>query len=257
MIIDCHAHLTGEHTGITRIWGSSDSALIDAAERVGIGMSCASILTTAMPAPLEDFQECNRQLAAVIRRHPTAVRGYCYVNPGYTREALSEIRYYVEEQGFIGVKLYNEYKCTDPILFPIIELAIELGVPILHHAGHQHRPVLRQPNISDSGDLAVLAARYPEAMLIVAHIGGGGDWEWTIKAARATPNLFLDTSGSVFDSGMVETAVRVVGPQRVLFGCDTSFTAGVGKIRAAGLTEEQRALIMGGNMERILAMRRA
>ena len=132
MIIDCHAHLTGEHTGITRIWGSSDSALIDAAERVGIGMSCASILTTAMPAPLEDFQECNRQLAAVIPdATPTAVRGYCYVNPGYTREALSEIRYYVEEQGFIGVKLYNEYKCTDPILFPIIELAIELGVPIL------------------------------------------------------------------------------------------------------------------------------
>ena len=51
--------------------------------------------------------------------------------------------------------------------------------------------------------------------------------------------------------------MRVVGAERVLFGCDTSFTAGVGKIRAAGLTEEQRALIMGGNMERILAVRKA
>ena len=257
MVIDCHAHLSGEHTGITRIWGSSDAALLAAAERVGIDASCASILTTAMPAPLADFQECNRQLAAVTQQFPSKVRGYCYVNPGYTREALSEIRYYVEEHGFMGVKLYNEYKCTDPILFPIVELAVELGVPILHHAGHQCRPIPSQPNISDSGDLAQLAARYPEAVLICAHIGGGGDWEWTVKAARATPNIYLDTSGSVFDSGMVEMAVRVVGAERVLFGCDTSFTAGIGKMRAARLTEEQRALIMGGNMERILTMRKA
>ncbi len=257
MVIDCHAHLTGEHTGITRIWGRNDGALIAAAERVGIDVSCASILTTAMPAPLADFQECNRQMAAATQLFPGKVRGYCYVNPGYTREALSEIRYYVEEHGFVGVKLYNEYKCTDPILYPIVELAIELGVPILHHAGHPHRPIPQQPNISDSGDLATLAARYPEAVLIVAHIGGGGDWEWTIKAARATPNLYLDTSGSVFDSGMVAMAVRVVGAERVLFGCDTSFTAGIGKIRAANLTDAQTALIMGGNMARILAMRKA
>ena len=257
MVIDCHAHLSGDHTGITRIWGKSDAALIAAADRVGIDMSCASILTTALPAPLADFQECNRQTAAATRQFPGKVRGYVYVNPGYTREALREIRHYVEERGFIGIKLYNEYPCTDPILFPIVELAVELGVPILQHASHQHRPIPSQPNISDSGDLAALAARYPEAILICAHIGGGGDWEWTIKAARNSPNLYLDTSGSVFDSGMVQMAVRVVGAERVLFGCDTSFTAGIGKIRAASLTDEQRALIMGGNMARILSQRRA
>ena len=257
MIIDCHAHLSGEHTGITRIWGRSDAALIEAADRVGIDMSCASILTTALPAPMEDFQECNRQMAAATQQFPGKVRGYCYVNPGYTREALHEIRTYVEEHDFMGIKLYNEYVCTDPILFPIVELSIELGVPILQHASHQHRPIPSQPYISDSGDLAELAARYPEAVFICAHIGGGGDWEWTVKAARNTPNLYLDTSGSVFDSGMVAMAVRVVGAERVLFGCDTSFTAGIGKLRAADLTDDQRALIMGGNMARILAMRKS
>lgn len=257
MVIDCHAHLSGEHTGITRIWGRSDAALVAAADRVGIDVSCASILTTALPAPLEGFQECNRQMAAATRRFPGKVRGYCYVNPGYTREALHEIRTYVAEHDFMGVKLYNEYVCTDPILCPIVELAIELGVPILQHASHQHRPIPGQPNISDSGDIAALAARYPEAVFICAHIGGGGDWEWTIKAARATPNVYLDTSGSVFDSGMVQMAVRVVGAERVLFGCDTSFTAGIGKLRAADLTDDQRALIMGGNMARILAMRKS
>jgi len=29
--------------------------------------------------------------------------------PGYQREALEEIRRYVRDEGFVGVKLYNEY----------------------------------------------------------------------------------------------------------------------------------------------------
>ena len=54
-----------------------------------------------------------------------------------------------------------------------------------------------QPRISDGGHLAELARRYPEAKLICGHICGGGDWEWTIKALRHAPTVFLDTSGSV------------------------------------------------------------
>ena len=104
----------------------------------------------------------------------------------------------------MGIKLYNEHTCTEPVVFPIVELAIELGVPILHHAGHSHYFVEDQPHMSDGGHLAELARRYPEAMLICAHISGGGDWEWTIKALRHAPNVFLDTSGSVTDDGTVE-----------------------------------------------------
>ena len=69
-------------------------------------------------------------------------------------------------------------------MFPVIELAISLGVPILHHAGHHHHFVPEQPHISDGGNLAELARRYTEARLICAHICGEGDWEWTIKALR-------------------------------------------------------------------------
>ena len=105
--------------------------------------------------------------------------------------------------------------CTDPVVFPIVELTIELGVPILHHAGHLHYPVADQPHISDGGHLAELGRRYPEAMLICAHVCGGGDWEWTIKALRNAPNVFLDPSGSVTDDGVMEMAARVLGADRL------------------------------------------
>jgi hypothetical protein len=181
--------------------------------------------------------------------------GYCFVNPGCGPAALEEIRRCLDQPGFIGVKLYNEHLCTDPVVFPVVELAIELDIPILHHAGHSHYPVAEQPNMSDGGRLAELAGRYPEAKLICAHIGGGGDWEWTIKALRHAKSVYLDTSGSVVDEGMIEMAVNVVGADRLLFGCDTSWTAGAGKVRAVELTAGDRQKILGGNMQRLLGQR--
>lgn len=252
-IIDCHAHLNHRSRAT---WEADDRKLIEAADKLGIDQLCCSILTPRKPATADGFQECNRWMAEGMRRFPSRVLGYCYVNPGYGREALEEVRRCIEDRGFIGIKLYNEYTCTEPVVFPIVELAIELGVPILHHASHSHYFVEDQPRLTDGGHLAELARRYPEAMLICAHISGGGDWEWTIKALRHAPNVLLDTSGSVTDEGTVEMAAAVVGVDRVVFGCDSSMTAGVGKIRGANLSTQDKEKILGENMMKLFRRRK-
>ncbi len=252
-VIDCHAHL--RHPSFPK-YLDDDRRLIDAADKLGIDQLCCSILSPRRPATARDFQECNQCLAEGMRRYAGRVLGYCYVNPGYTREALAEVRRCVEERGFIGIKLYNEYTCNEPVVFPIVELAIELGVPILHHAGHAHYLMADQPRISGGEHLADLARRYPEARLICAHLGGGGDWEWEIKALRHAANVFLDTSGSVVDEGIVEMAVRVAGVDRVLFGCDNSMTAGMGKMRGAELSPADKQKVLGGNMQELLDARK-
>jgi len=253
-VIDCHAHLRHRSRAT---WEADDRKLIEAADKLEIDQLCCSILTPRRPATADGFRECNQWVADGMRRFAGRVLGYCYVNPGYAREALEESRRCVEERGFIGVKLYNEYTCTEPVVFPIVELAIELRVPILHHAGHSHYVMEDQPRISDSGHIAELARRYPEAMLICAHVSGGGDWEWTIKALRNAPSVFLDTSGSATDEGVVEMAARVLGVDRLVFGCDTSMTASVGRIRAAELSAGDREKILGGNMEKLLRRRKS
>lgn len=251
-VIDCHAHLY--HHSLPD-YGTKDRLLIEAADKLGIDKLCCSILTRRRPATVEGFRECNAWLVEAIERFPGRVLGYCYVNPGHTREAVDEIRRYVEDHGFIGIKLYNEHRCTEPVVFPVVELAIELRVPILHHAGHGHRPIPKQPNISDGGHLAELGRRYPEARIICAHIGGGGDWEWEIKALRHASNVYLDTSGSVTDEGIIEIAAKTLGVDRLLFGCDMSMTAGMGKIRGANLDPADKRKILSTNMMRLLAMR--
>jgi hypothetical protein len=252
--IDSHSHLA--HHSL-KDWAETDRMLIDAADRLGIDQLCCSMLSPRRPARPDDFRQCNDWAAEAMRRYPGRILCYCFVNPGYVAEARDEVNRCVEKLGFIGVKLYNDYVATEPVVRPLIEQTIQLRIPILHHAGHAYWLSPPQPRISDGGTFAELAQQYPEAMLICAHIAGGGDWEWTIKALRNAPTVYLDTSGSVPDEGIVEMAVRVLGADRLLFGCDMSMTASVGRIRSADLSEADRAKILGGNMQRILALRGA
>lgn len=251
-VIDAHDHL---HHHSRPSWREDDRKLIEAADKLGIDQLCCSILPPQRPATPESFRACNQWLHEAIGRFPGRILGYCFVNPGHGREAREEIRRCVEDRGFVGIKLYNDYRATEPVVWPIVELAIELRVPILHHAGHASWLPQPQPRISDGGDLAELGQRYPEAMLICAHICGGGDWEWTVKALRHARSVYLDTSGSVIDEGVVEMAARVLGAGRLLFACDMSMTASVGRIRGAELSEIDREKILGGNMRRILGRR--
>lgn len=253
-VIDSHAHLT-HHARAS--WRDDDRLVIEAADKLGIDQMCCSILTPARPSTPEMFSACNQWVFDAIKRFDKRVLGYCYVNPGYSREAVQEVRRCVLDRGFMGIKLYNEYLANEAAVFAVVETAIELRVPILQHAGHGHPGVFRdsQPRISDGGHIAELARRYPEATLICAHIGGGGDWEWTVKALRNARNVFLDTSGSVTDDGMIEFAVRTLGAERLLFACDSSMTAGVGKMRAAELSDADKRKILGLNMQAILRRR--
>ena len=92
-------------------------------------------------------------------------------------------------------------------------------------------------------------------MIICAHICGGGDWEWEIKALRNASSIYLDTSGSVVDEGVVEMAAEILGANRLLFACDMSFTASVGRIRSAMLSDLDKEKIYSGNMRGILRRR--
>ena len=198
--------------------------------------------------PPEDFIQVNNHIHKAVQRCPSRVHGLAFINPGFQKAALDELKRCVQELGFIGGKLLNQYFVNDPILFPIIEKCIELDIPILMHAGHVTDPDTRcrQPRISGGDHIADLAKRYPEATLIMAHIGGGGDWQWEIKAVADCPNVFADISGSIADRPLIEESVRYLGADRLLFGTDCVWDCSVAKILGADISDEDKKTILAG-----------
>lgn len=222
---------------------------VENARRLGFDRMMCSIPIASDPyCPPEDFRRVNDVVKLAMNRHPDIIYGMCFVNPGYTREASAEVRRCVEELGMVGVKLYHQYKIDEPVLYPLVETCIDLDIPILMHAGKPMDAFTtsRQPRISHGVQFANIAARYPEATFLYGHIGGGGDWQWSLEALEAAPNVYIDMSGSVCDCPIIEESVAHLGADRILFATDLSFSHCVGKILGADITDQEKRTILEG-----------
>src|SRR2546429_580723 len=84
---------------------------------------------------------------------------------------------------------------------------------------------------ADGAELAALAARHPDVRFILAHIGGGGDWQHSLAALRTTANVYVDLSGTGVDGGMLEACLEAAGVERLLWGTDLTMDTGWAKLR--------------------------
>ncbi len=192
----------------------------------------------------ELIERANDTVGEACRQFPGRIYGLAYVDAVHGRFAVQEIDRCAKTYGLIGVKLYNQYTLDDDMQNPIIEYCIAHDMPILMHAGGGHSVPGDQPSLSNSVHFCRAAKKYPEARFIMAHIGGGGDWNWQLKGMADCPNVFCDVSGSVHDSEIVDRLVAAMGAERVLFGTDGSFSSSIGKFLGARLTDAQRRTIL-------------
>jgi predicted TIM-barrel fold metal-dependent hydrolase len=235
VLIDVHAHFLHDRTPRSD-WRERNASRLRAGDRVGITIHVASILgswghtsPTYFPSP-DDLRYGNDYLLRLQREHPDRVRGYVAVNPNYTDHALEEIRRCLDA-GMIGVKLAASRRADDPLLDPVCALAAERGVPVLHHVWQHRRRDYPGQEASDAVELCRLAARHQSVPFILAHIGGGGDWLYTLPVVRDVPNVLVDLSGSGVDGGMLEACLDAVGVERLLWGCDLTIETGWAKLR--------------------------
>lgn len=245
MIIDMHTH----------VWGGSYEShtreLIENCERYGI----AKIIVSGIARQYPDEAEIVRHNEDVVRfrsEFPEVVEGYVYANPRHAN-AVDVLRKGVEENGMVGLKLWIAAYSDDPLVYPLVERCIELDVPILLHAFY--KAVHQLPDESTGVHVARLADRYPEAKLIMAHLGGNA--YHGIKAIRDKPNVWTDFSGSLFGREDIDYAVSQVGSERILFGSDMpgcSFITNYAQVQEADLTPQQRENIYANNARKLFRL---
>lgn len=246
-VISWHEHVWESTPGVLNEEGCD--ALVEGAKKLGFNkIVCSTPIADDPLCPPEDFCRVNKVVKAAMDRHPDFLEGMAFVNAGYFKEAINEVRHCVEDLGMCGVKLYHHYFINEPVLFPLIETCIDLDIPILMHAGKSMNPKHHadQPRLSGGSEFADIAKRYPEATFIQAHIGGGGDWQWHVDALEDAKNVFLDVGGTVYDSPMIERCVAQLGADRIVFATDGVYFAATGRILGADISDEDKKTILAG-----------
>ncbi|MBW7890108.1 MAG: amidohydrolase [Chitinophagaceae bacterium] len=233
---------------------------MDFADRLGIEKLILSVpIAREMGRTPEEIRKYNDLVIRSVKRYPERLRGQFTLSPFFFKESVDEMKRCIEE-GMVGLKLHNQFKINDPVVYPVIEQFIPYRMMIHVHGesqlgvgGHRMKyDVHNTPTISVPEDFAEVAKRYPEAMFQYAHIGGGGDWEYACKAFADYPNIFVDVGGSNNGGYMVDFAVETLGEDRVFFGTDSSYYQAVGNILSCDLTVRQKEKIFFENYNTIL-----
>jgi uncharacterized protein len=222
-------------------------------------------------------------LASAVKAFPERLVGYVMLDPTQPN-AADQLRDSVQQQGLRGITLFpamHHFYASDERLYPLYRTAAELGLPVFMHFGVLKvtiRDKLGLPNTFDLRysnpiDLHQAAIDFPTLPFIIPHFGCGYFRETLMLAAQA-PNIYVDTSSSntwltympepLDLKAVFEKTLQVLGPHRILFGTDSNafprgwrqdiFRQQMGILQQLHMSEEAAALILGGNIARLLGL---
>lgn len=187
------------------------------------------------------------------------------------------------EQRLRGICLFpamHGYRLDEERVRDVFAAAADHGAAVFAHCGVLTVGVRKKLGLPSPFDLrlgdplalAATAARFPRVPVIVPHFGAGLFRE-ALMAAEQCANIHLDSSSSngwmkyypgLALEGVFRQALAVVGPERVVFGTDSSFfprgwqqpihQAQDAALHAAGSSDADRARIFGGNFDRLFPL---
>lgn len=233
----------------------------------------------------------NETLALMVSAHPRRFLGLCNVPLQAPERAAEELRYAVERLGMVGAEIATTVAGTDlddSGLEPFWAAAADLRCLILIHPdqvlpGRNGSPYFLNNTVGNAAETTIAVAhmvcsgvleRHPDLRLCLVH--GGGYLPYQAgrldHGYRSQPHLmgrelqrppsdylrrlYFDTV--THSAAVLQFLIDFARPEHVVLGSDYPFEMGdpdpVGSVRAApGLDDEQRSLILGGNVSRLLA----
>jgi predicted TIM-barrel fold metal-dependent hydrolase len=227
--------------------------LLDDLMACGIEGGWVSSVDALTTRDLDVQRRANDALAEMAQGSGGRLQGFCTVDPGGMDASAREVERSIQELGLIGVKLHpwlQAFSLTHAGMAPIMEVAGDLGVPVMFHDG--------TPPYSTSCQAAWLAERYPRTQVILGHAGLADLWRDAADAAQRLTNIWLQPAGS--PPITIRMALQGAGRDRLLFGSDGGF-ASIGVMRyviakyhsAVGQQVTDQA--MTHNPERVMAYR--
>jgi uncharacterized protein len=220
-------------------------------------------------------------VAAAIARHPSRFAGFFMLDAS-AADASERTHRAFGELGMRAVCLFpamHNIRLDDDRVLGIAEIAAaHPGTALFVHCGVLSVSVRKKLGLPSRFDVRMgdplaltrVALACPTVPFIVPHFGAGLFRE-ALMLADACPNVYFDTSSSNswtrYTPGLTleevfRTAVKVLGPSRLLFGTDSSFFPRGWQraiyeqqkaiVESIGISAADAASIFGGNFNRLL-----
>jgi len=216
-------------------------------------------------------------VAHAVARHPDRFVGFFMVDPTQPDAAVG-VASALEQRlrTFCLFPAMHRYAIQDERVQRVFEVAaarpgtvafVHCGVLSIGARRKLGLPSAFDVRLGNPLDLHTLAGRFPSVPIVIPHFGAGFLRE-ALMLADLCPNVFLDTSSSNgwirYNPGLTldtvfQQTLAVVGPDRLLFGTDSSFfprgwVTGVRDQQLAvlerlGVSEEITVKIMGRNFD--------
>ena len=216
--------------------------------------------------------------AELIKRAPDRLIGLGGIDPR-APDALEQVDRQVE-LGMKGFKWYTAewrgesrgWKANDPMVFPLYERCIELGIKNMHfHKGPAVEPLaLEKFDVRDIDEPSTL---YPELNFIVDHCGLPRLDDFCWLSARS-PNVYASLAVALafvhnrprFFANIMANLLFWLGPDRIIYGTDFpiwypqwqlddlmafQLPADIEDEFGVSLTDETKEKIIGGNIARL------
>ena len=173
-----------------------------------------------------DLDSNNEYILSGVRNSDGRAYGLFAVAPQWAANKTAE----AFAQGFVGIKPYPDLAGKDDDEISIFEFVPHEHLSVVNeHAGVLMLHLPRKGRLADPEnirELLEIRERYPAIRIVVAHIGRAFTMPTVEKGLphfADVPGLFFDIAANL-NADVMEYALGIVGPDRLLFGSDLPIT---------------------------------
>lgn len=262
MIIDFHTHCFADNIAARAVAAIAQAADIPArsdgtVSGIRTSMKMAGIDKSVLLSIATKPQQTSKINQWAISIQDSDLIPFGTIHPDFDDWKNELVR--LQRAGIKGIKFHPDYQkfyVDDPKMFPVYEMAAQLGLIIIFHAGVDLG--LPEPYHCPPQRMRQVVRAFPDAKLVAAHMGGYQYWD-DVERFLVGEAIYLDTSFSLRDMNR-EQFLRILsehGADRLLFASDSpwgSQSEEVERLQAMTLPESVRQAILGGNAAKLLGI---
>ena len=261
MIVDFHAHIypykiadnatkaIGDFYNAPMFYNGHPEQLIESGSKIGVTHYVVHSVATK-PMQVESI---NNFILSEMEEHPEFI-GFGTIHPDYDKFEDEMNR--MVTTGLHGIKIHPDFQkfhVDSPRMDAIYELATELKLPVLVHAGD-----IRY-DFSGPSRIKNVLQKHPHLTLIAAHFGGYTQWDDAIDYLVGE-NVYFDTSSSRWKLPVDKAnhMIKTHGVDKFLFGSDFPMwdhEDEFERFNKLDLSGENREMVLYKNAERLLGMK--